>query len=63
VIFGGGDRHDISRSFDVAESDHGVIENLVNAFLASAQGQKPEVLLAAFVEAGSRIAEQTGTGR
>lgn len=63
VIFGSGDGHDISRSFDVAESDRGLIDNLVKSFLVAARGQKPEVLFAAFVEAGSRIAEQSSAGR
>jgi hypothetical protein len=60
VVFGAGQGHSASDSFDVAESDIPVIDKLANELMASLSEQKVkrEILLAALAEAGTRLVEQ-----
>lgn len=60
VVFGAGQGHSASDSFDVAESDIPVIDKLANELMTSLRAQKVkrEILLAALAEAGTRLVEQ-----
>lgn len=58
VIFGTGQGQSVTNTFDVADSDLPAINNLVDKFLDSFNGEvKREVFLAALAEAGTRIAQ------
>ena len=60
VVFGAGQGHSASDSFDVAECDIPVIDELANKLIDSFKNQnfKREILLAALAEAGTRLVDQ-----
>jgi hypothetical protein len=53
---------DASGSVDIAESDIPSVDRLVKSILAKAQGERPEVILAALAEAGALMVNQRITG-
>lgn len=62
VVFGSTNGHNVTDSFDVAESDSVAIESLVGRIMKELVGQKREVLLAALAEAGARLVSRPGKG-
>lgn len=58
VVFGASHGMDASGSVDIAESDVPSVDRLVKSILAKAQGERPEVILAALAEAGALMVNQ-----
>jgi hypothetical protein len=58
VVFGASHGLDASASIDIAESDVPAVDRLVKQILAKAQGERPEVILAALAEAGALMVNQ-----
>ena len=58
VVFGASHGMDASGSVDIAESDIASVDRLVKSILAKAQGERPEVILAALAEAGALMVNQ-----
>ena len=62
VVFGASHGMDASGSIDIAESDVPSVDRLVKSILARAQGERPEVILAALAEAGALMVNQCKQG-
>jgi hypothetical protein len=62
VVFGASHGIDASGSVDIAERDIPAVDKLVKNFLAKAQGERPEVILAALAEAGALMINQRNQG-
>jgi len=58
VVFGASHGMDASGYVDIAESDTPSVDRLVKSFLAKAQGERKEVILAALAEAGALMVNQ-----
>ena len=62
VVFGASHGQDVSGFVDISETDTPAIERLTKQFLAGAQGERMEVILAALAEAGAMMVKQQGKG-
>ncbi len=62
VVFGASHGMDATGYVDIAETDTPSVDRLVKSFLAKAQGEKKEVILAALAEAGALMVNQQSKG-
>ena len=62
VVFGASHGLDASGFVDISETDTPAIDRLVKQFLADAQGERKEVILAALAEAGAMMFKQQSKG-
>lgn len=62
VVFGASHGQDATGFVDIADTDTPAIDRLVKQFLAEAQGERKEVILAALAEAGAMMVKQQGKG-
>lgn len=64
IVFGTADGHAVSDSFDIAENETPLVEQMVDRILGTVQdnGVKREIILAALAEAGVRIVETAKDG-
>jgi hypothetical protein len=58
VVFGASHGMDASGYVDIADADTPSVDRLVKTFLAKAQGERKEVILAALAEAGALMVNQ-----
>lgn len=63
VVFGASHGLDVTGSVDISDSDTGSIDKLVKQFLATAQGERREIILAALAEAGAMMVMAQNKGR
>ncbi|MDM0018011.1 ATP-binding protein [Variovorax saccharolyticus] len=63
VVFGASHGQDVTGFVDISESDTPAIDRLVKQFLAEAQGERKEVILAALAEAGAMMVKQQSKGK
>ncbi len=63
VVFGASHGQDATGFVDISETDTPAIDRLVKQFLAKAQGEREEVILAALAEAGAMLIKQQGKGK
>lgn len=63
VVFGASHGQDATGFVDISESDTPAIDRLVKQFLAKAQGEREEVILAALAEAGAMLIKQQDKGK
>ena len=62
VVFGASHGQDATGYVDVDESDTPAVDRLVKSFLAEAQGERKEIILAALAEAGAMMVNLSGVG-
>jgi hypothetical protein len=62
VVFGASHGQDATGFVDISDSDTPAVDRLVKQFLAEAQGERKEVILAALAEAGAMMVKQQGKG-
>lgn len=58
VVFGASHGQDATGFVDISETDTPAIDRLVKQFLAEAQGERKEIILAALAEAGAMMVKQ-----
>jgi len=63
VVFGASHGQDATGFVDLSETDTPAVDRLVKQFLANAQGERKEVILAALAEAGAMMVNQQGKGK
>ena len=63
VVFGASHGMDATGFVDISDSDTPAVDRLVKQFLAEAQGERKEVILAALAEAGAMMVKQQGKGK
>jgi hypothetical protein len=63
VVFGASHGRDATGFVDISEADTPAIDRLVKQFLAEAQGERKEVILAALAEAGAMMVKQQEKGK
>lgn len=63
VVFGASHGQDATGFVDISETDTPAVDRLVKQFLADAQGERKEVILAALAEAGAMMVKQQGKGK
>lgn len=63
VVFGASHGQDAAGSVDISDSDTPSIDRLVKQFLATAQGERREIILAALAEAGALMVNEQGKTR
>jgi len=63
VVFGASHGQDVTGFVDISDTDTPAIDRLVKQFLADAQGERKEVILAAFAEAGAMMVKQQAKGK
>lgn len=63
VVFGASHGQDATGFVDISDTDTPAIDRLVKQFLAEAQGERKEVILAALAEAGAMMVKQQGKGK
>lgn len=62
VVFGASHGQDVTGFVDISDTDTPAVDRLVKQFLAEAQGERKEVILAALAEAGAMMVKQQGKG-
>lgn len=62
VVFGASHGQDASGFVDISDTDTPAVDRLVKQFLAEAQGERKEVILAALAEAGAMMVRQHEKG-
>ncbi|SFE00947.1 ATP-binding protein [Paracidovorax konjaci] len=62
VVFGASHGQDATGFVDISDTDTPAVDRLVKQFLAEAQGESKEVILAALAEAGAMMVKQQGKG-
>lgn len=62
VVFGASHGQDATGFVDISDADTPAVDRLVKQFLAGAQGERKEVILAALAEAGAMMVKQQGKG-
>jgi hypothetical protein len=62
VVFGASHGQDATGFVDISDMDTPAVDRLVKQFLAEAQGERKEVILAALAEAGAMMVKQQGKG-
>lgn len=62
VVFGASHGQDATGFVDISDTDTPAVDRLVKQFLAEAQGERKEVILAALAEAGAMMVKQQGKG-
>lgn len=62
VVFGASHGQDATGFVDISDTDTPAVDRLVKQFLAEAQGERKEVILAALAEAGAMMVRQQGKG-
>jgi hypothetical protein len=63
VVFGASHGQDVAGSVDISDSDTPSIDRLVKQFLATSQGERREIILAALAEAGALMVNEQGKGK
>lgn len=63
VVFGASHGQDATGFVDISETDTPAVDRLVKHFLAEAQGERKEVILAALAEAGAMMVKQQGKAK
>lgn len=63
VVFGASHGQDATGFVDISDSDTSAVDRLVKQFLADAQGERTEVILAALAEAGAMMVKQQSKGK
>jgi hypothetical protein len=62
VVFGASHGQDATGFVDISDTDTPAVDRLVKQFLAEAQGERREVILAALAEAGAMMVKQQSKG-
>jgi hypothetical protein len=62
VVFGASHGQDAAGSVDISDSDTPSIDRLVKQLLATSQGERREIVLAALAEAGALMINEQGSG-
>lgn len=62
VVFGASHGQDATGFVDISDTDTPAVDRLVKQFLAEAQGERKEVILAALAEAGAMMVKQQSKG-